>query len=449
LKFSNVYTYRHLNQVVELWNNTMLDLPDLIADRYLIRSRLHHGYMSDVYYAYDQHLQCDVAIKVVCHDQTESRRRLQSEIQTLSSLVHDHILPILDHGEYGLYHYMVMPYCKQGTLLKRISKEILTEEEAGSILDQITSALQFAHTQGIIHRDIKPSNILLVDNSDLHVYLADFGLAKVMTAGSDITQTGFLIGTPDYMAPELIDNPESVSSDLYALGILLYHMLTGRPPFRGGPPLAVLSRHVHELPIPPSHLNPAISPPVEQVILRALHKDPKRRFTHARALAQAYTNALHSSQQVKDSPGLPIFEPEAARIVLKKADVKILPAAALQSASIAWSRNHHYTFQRAIISLALLAMFIIPLSLGFLVGREKDQVSPAFSAQFASALHKAEAHISTPRSTPPVSTSGSTSIAYPSGGKAIPPHVKPSVLHHKHKHPHHKDGNDNANGIDA
>src|SRR5205085_4904332 len=155
----------------------MLDFQETISERYHIQHHLHHGYMSDVYHAYDQHLQCDVAIKLVCHDQNESRLRLQSEIQILSSLSHDHILPILDYGEYGIYHYLVMPYCKQGTLLKHISKAILTEEEAGKILSQVTSALQFAHNYGIVHRDIKPSNILLVNDIDPHVYLADFVLA--------------------------------------------------------------------------------------------------------------------------------------------------------------------------------------------------------------------------------------------------------------------------------
>ena len=416
----------------------MLGLQELISERYLIQHHLHHGYMSDVYQAYDQQLQCDVAIKVVCHDQIESKLRLQSEIQALSSLLHDHILPILDYGEHCLYHYLVMPYCKQGTLLKRISKEILTEEEAGRILSQVTNALQFAHDHGIVHRDIKPSNILLDNDSDAYVYLADFGLAKAMAAGSDITQTGCLIGTPEYMAPELIDKPESVSSDIYTLGILLYHMLTGQPPFRGSTPLAVLWKHVRERPIPPSHHNPAITPPVEQVISRALHKDPMQRFPNAKALAQAYTNALHSSQQTKDSLGLPIFEPEPAHITLKKVDGKMSPTAALQSAPIEWPRNHHHTLQRAIISLALVAMFIIPLSLGFLVGRERGLVSPAFSVQYAGALHKEAAHVSTPRSTP---------IAYPSGGKTIPQHVTPTVLHHKHKHPLHKHGHNNTNEI--
>ena len=419
----------------------MLDLHEPISERYYLQQHLHHGMMSDVYLAYDEHLKCNVAIKMVSNYQPESRLRLQSEIQTLSTLSHDHILPILDHGKYDTYHYLVMPYSKQGTLLERISKGKLTEEEAGNILAQVTSALQFAHDHGIVHRDIKPSNILLDNDNDHYVYLADFGLAKAMGKGSDLTQTGFLIGTPEYMAPELIDKPESVSSDIYALGILLYHMLTGHPPFRGNSPLAVCWKHLRELPVPPSHLNPAIQPPVEQVILRALHKDPQQRFPGAKALAQVYMNALQSSQQTKGSLRPPIFEHDPAHITLKKIDRKILPVAALQSAPIVWWRNHHHTIQRTIVSIALVAMFIIPLSLGFLLGRERVQVSPAFSAntQLASVLHQVP-HASTPQPTPTV---------HPSSGKTIPQHITPSAPHHKHKHPHHKNGNDNANAIET
>jgi len=415
----------------------MLGFQEPISDRYHIQHLLHHGFMSDVYYAYDQHLECDVAIKLVPQDQTESKLRLLSEIQTLDSLSHDHILPILDYGEYGTYHYLVMPYCKLGTLLKRISTGILTQEEAGTILSQVASALQFAHEHGIVHRDIKPSNILLENEIDPNIYLADFGLAKTMAAGSEITQTGCVIGTPDYMAPELIDGPESVSSDIYALGILLYHMLTGRPPFRGGPPLAVLWKHAHELPIPPSQLNPAISPTVEQVILQALHKDPQQRFADANALAQAYTSALLSFQQTQVSLMLPIFESEPARVTQKKVDRKVARNAVLHSAPIVRSRNHHHTFQRALISLALVAMFIIPLSLGILVGKERAQVPPAISAQLASDLHKGVTLVTPPRSTPAVN---------PSSGKTIPQHITPSVQRHKHLHHHHDNGSNNQDG---
>jgi serine/threonine protein kinase len=155
----------------------MLRLQELFSNRYLIQHHLHHGNLSDVYHAYDQHLQFDIAIKVVCHDQPEARQRLHGEIQALSSLAHDHFLPILDYGEFGLYLYLVMPYFKQGTLHRRISKGVLTETEAGRILDQVASALQYAHDHAILHHHIKPSNILISNEDDLSVYLADFGLA--------------------------------------------------------------------------------------------------------------------------------------------------------------------------------------------------------------------------------------------------------------------------------
>jgi serine/threonine protein kinase len=420
----------------------MLNLQEPISERYYLLQHLHHGMMSDVYLAYDEHLQCDVAIKLVSNYQPESRLRLQSEIQILSTLSHDHILPILDHGKYNTYNYLVMPYIKQGTLLESISKGKLTEEEAGNILVQLTSALQVAHNHGIVHRDIKPSNILLDGVNKQFVYLADFGLAKAMGKGSDLTQTGFLIGTPEYMAPELIEKPESVSSDIYALGILLYHMLTGHPPFRGNSAIAVCWKHLKELPVPPSHLNSAIQPPVEQVILRALHKDPQQRFPDAKALAQAYTNALQSSRQTKASPALPTFEPVRTQITPKQVDRKILPAAAVRATPLPGWQNRNYTSQKAIVSLALMAIFILPLTLGFLLGKERAQVPQAFSAsaQFASALHKAPL-VSIPT---PLPTQTAPTVR-PASGKTIPPSP-----HHKHKHKQNpKNGNDNAKGDEA
>ncbi len=406
----------------------MLESQALVAGRYRLQQCLHHGSMSEVYLAYDELLQREVAIKLVCIDQPESRQRLQSEIQTLSNLSHEHILTILDHGEHGAYHYLVMPYIKQGTLRERIVKGRLTEEEAGKILTQVTSALQFAHNLGIIHRDIKPSNILLDGDNYQHVYLADFGLAKAVDKGSDLTQTGCLIGTPAYMAPELIDKPESVSSDIYALGVLLYHMLTGRVPFTGSSPLAVYWKHMRELPVSPSQLNPAITTPVEQVILRALHKDPRRRFPGAQAMAQAYMNALQSSTYTVADLAAQPFEPTLAHSTRTKAGRVTLPAILLHMASIPWWQNPRHNVQKAIVSLVLMALFITPLSLGFLIGRANAPLLLAGRAQIAQALQPPP-HPATPQTTPTVT---------PSSGNTIPP-FRP----HKHKHPHNKNGGQN------
>ena len=422
----------------------MLGVQELFSDRYLIQRQLHHSNLSDVYHAYDQHLQCDVAIKIVCHDQPESRERLQSEIQALSSLTHDHILPILDHGECGYYHYLVMPYFKQGTLHRRISKGLLSGAEAGSILDQIASALQFAHDHAMLHRDIKPSNILISNEDDLSVYLADFGLAKAISAGSQITQTGSLIGTPDYMAPELIEEPESVSSDIYSLGILLYHMLTGQPPFSGTTPIAILYKHAYEQPIPPSQLNPTITLPIERVILRALHKNPKQRFSSAWELSLAYTNAMSISLQTEASSGFPVLEPQF--VPIQQGKERVLPAIAPQSLAVERNHNASSSKRRAILSLALVALFILPVSLGFLFGREKVQETPAFSVgQFALSLHK---------STPGGTLTGVTPLTpaplvYTPKAKPKPHPEVPSHIQNKNKHQHHRHDNNNTSELDA
>lgn len=407
----------------------MQEFPEPIAGRYRLQQCLHHGGMSEVYLAYDEILQHEVAIKLVSNDQFESRQRLQSEIQTLSNLSHEHILTILDHGEFGMYHYLVMPYLKHGTLRERIAKRRLTADEAGNIFAQLASALQFAHNHGIVHRDIKPSNILLDGDNNQHVYLSDFGLAKVIDKGSDLTQTGCLIGTPAYMAPELIDKSESVSSDIYALGVLLYHMLTGRVPFKGSSPLAVYWKHMRELPVTPSQLNPAITAPVEQVILRALHKDPRRRFPGAQAMAQAYMHALQLSKYTVAHLEVPSLEPTLAHTALKKAGRITLPTVLLKRDSISWWPNPHHNIQKVIVSLALMALFITPLSLGFLVGRANAPLPLAERAQFAQSLQQP------PHATMPTVT--------PSSGATIPQQVTSPAPSHKHKHSHHKNGGGN------
>src|SRR2546423_14827270 len=154
----------------------MQDIEEKKRGHYSIHSLLARGGVSQIYLTFDERTQQDVAIKVVHCSEGDYFARFQREIKTLSTLSHKHILPIIESGVHGSWHYCVMPYIERGTLRERLAKGPLTQEEAGNVLEQIASALQFAHDHGILHRDIKPSNILLKD--ERRIYLADFGLAK-------------------------------------------------------------------------------------------------------------------------------------------------------------------------------------------------------------------------------------------------------------------------------
>jgi serine/threonine protein kinase len=398
----------------------------MISERYRLLERLHRGGMSEVFLAFDERMQQHVAIKLVPGDDSDRMKRLQSEVRILRKLSHQHILPLLDSGVAGFYHYLVMPYMQRGNLRERLVQGKMTQEEAGVILNQLAGALQYAHEQGIVHRDIKPSNVLL-DNTDAsHVYLADFGLAKMLGEGSDITQTGCLIGTPEYMAPELAYMTESVSSDIYALGILLYQMLTGRLPFTGTTPLAIYWKHVQEQPAPPSTLNPRISRAVEQVIMCALDKHPRRRFPGAQAMALAYASALSASDQSPmlstiDIPALP-----PVQVTLRKVEIGL---GALFPGGL-W-RNRA---GKAILALAALVLLTLPLSLGFFLARNGSQGNSPLSISAAFANKVLPSTQATPPARAKPSTksngAGSTQLSGGTSHPALPRHVYTSM--HKH-----------------
>src|SRR6266702_3171837 len=190
----------------------MPGLEGTMLGRYYLEQLLGRGGMSEVYLAYDELMKRNVAIKVVGSVHSDYILRFCREVEAIGALNHGHILTAFDYGEQEPWHYLVMTYMEQGTLSERLANGPLTLEEAGIILEQVASALQFAHDNGIIHRDIKASNILL--GSDGLVYLADFGLSKALEGNDDITQTGALFGTPEYMAPELAEGPATASSDI-------------------------------------------------------------------------------------------------------------------------------------------------------------------------------------------------------------------------------------------
>lgn len=420
----------------------MLEMHELlIAGRYRLQRRLRRGGMSEVFLAFDEQAQQQVALKLVSNGSPDCFKRLKREVQVLRRLSHKHILPVLDYGEWERYAYLIMPYIKHGNLRDLLAKGPLTPEEAGNILSQVADALQCAHEHGILHRDIKSSNILLDSIEDDAVYLADFGLAKSPGEGSDITQTGCLIGTPEYMAPELATTPESTSSDIYALGIMLYHMLTGQLPFSGTTPLAICWKHVQEPPPPPSSLNPTITPVMEAVILRAIDKDPARRFASAGSMAEEYKQALRLSRQ---SPSRISRLLPPAQVIMRLEQRSTMPVAHQRIDKPGRQLARKFSSRRkSLLGLVALLWLFTSVSLGFIAGRVGIQADTAASIGVHS-IARAVQPISPTRLDPPVLPTSPAQPPSPApmppskivSNKRLPPPPPPGRHHKHHGHGH-------------
>lgn len=201
--------------------------------QYELLSLLGRGGMATVYRARQASMERDVAIKIIDPRLAESPdfvKRFEREARTIASLSHPHILKVFDFGQFGEHLYLVMELLKGGSLANLIQKGPLPLDIVEKVLDQVASALDYAHEQEIIHRDLKPQNVLLDEKG--HAFLTDFGIARLLNRGTKLTQSGMVMGTPAYMAPEIWDNqPSDARADIYALGIMLFEMLAGRAHF--------------------------------------------------------------------------------------------------------------------------------------------------------------------------------------------------------------------------
>jgi len=247
---------------------------------YRIVEQVGRGGMATVYKAYHPSLQRFVAIKVLPEflaDDQEFRSRFEQEAVAVARLRHPNILTVYDHGELDGVAYIVTEFVDGGTLADQLGKPLPVDYTA-KILGPIASALDYAHSRGVLHRDLKPSNVLMA--SDGTPILSDFGLALMMTTSNKrLTQSGMILGTPEYMSPEQCEGATMTpAADIYSLGVVAYEMLTGRVPFSAATPAAVLIAQIkNELP-PPRKSNPNLSAAVEGALLKALAKDPSERF---------------------------------------------------------------------------------------------------------------------------------------------------------------------------
>lgn len=280
-----------------------------LDDRYLLIDRIARGGMASVYEAKDLRLDRTVAVKVMHANLAEDRaflERFVQEARAAARVVHAHIVGVFDQGEADGVVYLVMEFVPGETLRDVISREApVAAVRALALLDPLLQALAAAHAAGVIHRDVKPENVLI--SPDGHVKVADFGLAKAISADTQHTATGgVLIGTVSYLSPEsVIDGRTDARADVYAAGILLYELLTGRKPHQGDSPIQVAYRHVHEDVPAPSATVPGIPAYVDALVARATARDRDQRPADAGVLllqARRVRQAL--LDDLDDEPGL-------------------------------------------------------------------------------------------------------------------------------------------------
>ena len=408
----------------------MEEITGMQLGQYEVTHRLARGGMSEVYLARKQQSEEMYALKLVMQQDEEYYRRFRREARALNRLTHAHILPILDYGEQDGMAYYVTPYIERGSLKTVIADGPLGIEEAATILEQVGEALHFMHEAGLVHRDIKSANILL--DQDEQAWLADFGLAIEVGAGSDLTSTTCLIGTPSYMAPELVERPASASSDIYALGVVLYEMLTGHPPFAGRTALEICWKHSYMPPPLPSMFNPLVSPAIEEVMLRALEKNPQARFATAREMVEAYQRAL-------SCPGSVTVLDVTSLADEGEIEVTLRPVRSLRLPSL--DMPHRRPLAVAMLLLALLfALGSFTLAIEF-----QSHAAAALKNNAQMIAHPAQS-VSTPTPAPAIPSApaaGATS-KQPAAKSSAPPQDQdtgdnkppPKPPHKSHKPPH-------------
>ncbi|MGD0741926.1 MAG: Stk1 family PASTA domain-containing Ser/Thr kinase [Acidimicrobiales bacterium] len=292
----------------------------VVGGRYELGDQIARGGTAQVFLARDLLLGRPVALKMLFSElSTDSAfvERFRREAQAAANLSHPNIVPVFDWGETDSTYYIVMEYVDGEALSSIIRTQApLTSAQAASVAADIAKALAYAHRHGVVHRDVKPGNVLIT--SDGQVKVTDFGIARAIGVDEQVTQTGLVMGTATYFSPEQAQGlGVDGRSDVYALGVVLYEMVAGRPPFVGESPVAIAYQHVRESPEPPSTYNPKVSPALEAIILQAMAKLPKERYQTAEEFRAdlerfAHDQPIHARLHREEAPTVAVRTTEPA-----------------------------------------------------------------------------------------------------------------------------------------
>jgi beta-lactam-binding protein with PASTA domain len=288
--------------------------------RYELHRRLGRGGMAEVYLARDQLLDRPVAVKVLFPALATDAgfvERFRREAQAAANLQHPNIVSVFDWGEANGTYFIVMEYVEGHTLADTLRDEgRLHPDRAAEITADIAAALGFAHRNRVVHRDVKPGNVLITRDGGVKV--ADFGIARAISDSSDqnLTKTGSVMGTATYFSPEQARGAQvDPRSDLYSLGVVLYEMITGRPPFVGDSAVAIAYKHVQENPVPPRRIDPALPETLEAITLKCLAKNPANRYPSAQDLRADLRRYLDGSRIMAEPVLAPPMDPGATGLM--------------------------------------------------------------------------------------------------------------------------------------
>ncbi len=331
---------------------------------YRLITPIGHGGMGTVFQAMHINTGREAAVKVMLsylNENEEALKRFEREIQAIVKLEHPHIVPVIDYGTDDSISFIVMRLLKGGTMADWLATHGRYDlKDAVKPIGQISRALSYAHRQGVIHRDIKPANILF--DNDRNAYLSDFGVAKVLGQNStQLTGTAGGIGTPDYAAPEQwVQSDVDARADVYALGAVVYHILTGRTPFDGETPFATIKSHFEEELTPPSAVHPGVPMTIDFVLENALAKDPDDRYQSVEQFYSAFKAAI-AGRFVGNGNIARHQSTAPMTVAFPDSDAATTPSAETVSYAGQHRPMRHYLFALVLLPIALVLLALLML----------------------------------------------------------------------------------------